>query len=71
MCHRVRDIGRLVRSNTCSLDLNRFVEGGSLHSIIKKFGSLKEGLMARYMIQCLIGLDYLHRRDVVHRDIKA
>ena len=47
-----------------------FIEGGSLSAILKKFGGTKEPLCARYVAQTLIGLDYLHRRRVVHRDIK-
>jgi len=48
-----------------------FVEGGSLHSLLKKFGRIPEPLTARYMSQTLLGLDYLHRRGVIHRDIKC
>lgn len=45
--------------------------GGSLASIIKKFGSFPESLVAIYIKQVLIGLDYLHAQGVVHRDIKG
>lgn len=48
------------------------IEGGSLSSVLKNFGGKAgEPLCARYITQTLLGLDYLHRRGVVHRDIKG
>jgi serine/threonine protein kinase len=48
-----------------------FVEGGSLRSILKNYRTCQEPLCTRYVSQTLIGLDYLHRRGVIHRDIKC
>ena len=48
-----------------------FVEGGSLQSIIGKFGVIPERLAICYIKQILHGLQYLHARDVIHRDIKC
>lgn len=49
-----------------------FVENGSLSDIVKKFGgSLPESLVAMYVSQVLVGLDYLHSQGVIHRDIKG
>ena len=48
-----------------------YVDAGSLSSIIKKFGSFPESLVAIYIKQLLTGLDYLHSQGVVHRDIKG
>jgi hypothetical protein len=47
-----------------------WVPGGSLSDILKKFGKLNVHLTARYTKQMLVGLDYLHRHDVIHLDIK-
>ena len=47
-----------------------WVSGGSLHDIIKKFGSMNEELVRRYAQQILRGLVHLHDYNVAHRDIK-
>lgn len=46
-----------------------FVEGGSLYRMVKKFGTFPEKLCAIYLKQVLSGLQYLHEKGVVHRDI--
>ena len=48
-----------------------FVEGGSLASILGKFGVIPEKLAVCYIKQILDGLEYLHKCDVIHRDIKC
>lgn len=47
-----------------------YIEGGSLAKLIQKFGKLPDTLCAKYVSQVLLGLDYIHRRGVIHRDIK-
>ena len=47
------------------------MEIGSLSSIIKKFSSFQENLVAFFINQVLKGLKYLHSQGVVHRDIKG
>ncbi|RHW73646.1 serine/threonine protein kinase [Trypanosoma brucei equiperdum] len=44
--------------------------GGSLYDLIQKFGSIKESRARRYLRDVLQGLEYLHRKNIVHRDIK-
>lgn len=48
-----------------------FVESGSLASIITTFGSINETLVAKYTLQILHGLEYLHAQGIIHKDIKA
>ena len=38
---------------------------------MKKFGPFPEKLVAIYIKQVLTGLQYLHSKNVVHRDIKG
>ena len=49
----------------------RFMENGSLSSMMHSFGVLPESIVAQYMEQVLHGLVYLHDEGVVHRDIKV
>ncbi|KAH0794816.1 STE family protein kinase [Histomonas meleagridis] len=48
-----------------------YAEGGSLLDIIHKYGTLNEQVAAIYVSQILKGLVYLHKQNVIHRDIKA
>lgn len=49
-----------------------YVENGSLLHTLKHFGnSLPENLVASYCHDILQGLVYLHKKDVVHCDLKA
>lgn len=56
--------------NTLSIVLE-YAENGSLGQTLKAFGKLNEKLVASYVVKILEGLDYLHRSDVVHCDLKA
>ncbi|RYE82735.1 MAG: hypothetical protein EOO65_05055, partial [Methanosarcinales archaeon] len=48
-----------------------YIPGGSLASLIHRFGCLNEQLVRMYTRQILQGLAYLHAHTVVHRDIKG
>eukprot|EP00250_Pteridium_aquilinum_P007023 c16822_g1_i1 orf=237-2606(+) len=46
------------------------ISGGSLHKLSHEF-KLEEPVIRRYTKQILLGLQYLHNRRFVHRDIKC
>ena len=48
-----------------------YVPGGSIHSLLVKFGSFGESVVRRYTRQILSGLHFLHKNQIVHRDIKG
>ncbi|XP_020568902.1 mitogen-activated protein kinase kinase kinase 19 isoform X2 [Oryzias latipes] len=48
-----------------------YIPGGSIASIIHRFGPLPEQVLALYTQQILEGVAYLHRNRVIHRDIKG
>eukprot|EP01018_Ginkgo_biloba_P003009 Gb_36743 [translate_table: standard] len=51
--------------------LLEFVPGGSIASLLGKFGSFTEPVIRMYTKQLLQGLEYLHQNNIMHRDIKG
>lgn len=55
-------------------NLNIFLEyvpGGSVSSMLNSYGPFEEPLIKNFTRQILIGLSYLHRKNIIHRDIKG
>jgi serine/threonine protein kinase len=50
--------------------VTEWVPGGSLKSILTRFGRLSHGVTRSYARQTLEGLMYLHQQKIIHRDIK-
>lgn len=48
-----------------------YVTGGSIHSILRMFGTLQERQASNFTKQVLQGLKYLHDRHICHRDLKG
>ncbi|XP_058681865.1 serine/threonine-protein kinase PAK 3-like [Poecile atricapillus] len=47
-----------------------YMDGGSLHDVIRET-RMAEGEIATVSRECLQGLDFLHCKQVIHRDIKS
>jgi serine/threonine-protein kinase CLA4 len=49
-----------------------FMDGGSLTPIVKeRRGNISEGVCSFILYQIIKGLASLHKRNIVHRDIKS
>ncbi|NXB96010.1 M3K19 kinase, partial [Vidua chalybeata] len=63
-------LGTCLEDNILSIFME-FVPGGSISSILNRFGPLPEVVLCKYTKQILQGVAYLHDNCVVHRDIKG
>ena len=69
-----KNIVRYLGTSRDSQHLNIFLEyvaGGSISSLLNKFGKFNEPLIRVYTKQILEGLEYLHYHKIIHRDIKG
>ncbi|KAH7889234.1 Pkinase-domain-containing protein [Phlebopus sp. FC_14] len=48
-----------------------YVPGGSVTALLRSYGAFEEPLVKNFVRQILQGLNYLHERDIIHRDIKG
>lgn len=66
----VRYLGTVREDDTLNI-LLEFVPGGSISSLLEKFGPFPESVVRTYTKQLLVGLEYLHNHAIMHRDIKG
>ena len=48
-----------------------YMPGGSVSSMLKQYGSFEEKVIRKFTKQVALGLNYLHAKGVIHRDIKV
>ncbi|VEU20609.1 DEKNAAC101438 [Brettanomyces naardenensis] len=48
-----------------------YIPGGSVSSMLHTYGPFEEPLVRNFLAQVLIGVRYLHRNGIIHRDIKG
>ncbi|GAA6057743.1 hypothetical protein JCM3770_001717 [Rhodotorula araucariae] len=68
------NIVQYLDSSTDDKHLNIFLEyvpGGSVAALLQNYGAFEEALVSKFVRQILTGLDYLHEREIIHRDIKG
>ncbi|KPI87917.1 putative protein kinase [Leptomonas seymouri] len=68
----VRFLGSSLHPSTHELRVfTEYVECGTIHSLVDRFGALTLLSIQQYMRQILHGLQYLHSLSIAHRDIKG
>ncbi|KAF9170585.1 hypothetical protein BGX20_008781 [Mortierella sp. AD010] len=66
----VQYLGFAQNEETANIFLE-YVSGGSIESCLKRSGHFPEPVIRSFTRQILLGLEYIHSKKIVHRDIKA
>ncbi|KAH9383251.1 hypothetical protein HPB48_024368 [Haemaphysalis longicornis] len=59
------------RHQNCYNVFLEWMAGGSVASLLERYGAFSEAIILRYAYQTLSGLAYLHENHVLHRDLKG
>ncbi|XP_021730315.1 probable serine/threonine protein kinase IRE [Chenopodium quinoa] len=64
---------RFYYSFTCKENLYlvmEYLNGGDLYSLLRNLGCLDEDMVRVYIAEVVLALEYLHKLNVIHRDLK-
>lgn len=59
------------RDDNCLSIYMQYVNGGTIGRMLKECGPFNEQVTRSYTLQLLRGLQYLHERKIIHRDLKG
>ncbi|KAI8585525.1 kinase-like domain-containing protein, partial [Geranomyces variabilis] len=68
--HIVRYLGSEITDSLFNVFLE-YISGGSISSSLNRYGAFEEHIVQCMTAQILCGLEYLHERNIIHRDIKG
>ncbi|KAJ3005302.1 ATP binding [Thoreauomyces humboldtii] len=68
--HIVQYLGSEI-TETCFNVFLEYISGGSISSCLNRYGAFEEHIVKCMTAQILCGLEYLHERSIIHRDIKG
>lgn len=66
----VQYLGSSSENNYLNIFLE-YVPGGSIAKMLVDYGAMEEPMAGKLVRQILVGLAYLHSKDIIHRDIKG
>jgi mitogen-activated protein kinase kinase kinase len=68
--HIVSYLGSLIDDTHLNI-LLEYIPGGSVVGLLSEYGPFEEPMVRSFVRQILLGLDYLHKKAIIHRDIKG
>lgn len=62
---------QIIKTRRYYMLVTEYCQGGELYEFVVKMGRLKEDLAHKYFKQILSAICFLHKRKIVHRDLKT